>query len=371
MSVGGVPCPSLPGAQGATLIEGTTWAAVPVTLASDTLTIAGADPSFSGLAGLQLVPFGACGLNVDFGLSLLPATTFGAASGQAGRWNTAGPGATALLDLAGIACGARVDVLAASAGVPVASGSDDERLLGDCFYDPSGVWSARLSGIAVGDYLAFLYAPSDGAVATGLMAVGTSVVSSMPGEPASTLVHGTSWDTVPVSIVDGTLDLQGLWSGPAGLAGVQLVPVAGPSYCTPGTSASGCAALLTGLGAPSATAPSGFTLLAEDVEGAKDGLFFFGTNGRQANPWGNGGSVQCVVPPVKRCGLLIGVGTSGQCDGSFVQDLNALWCPACPGPAKNPGAGATVQIQLWYRDPLNTSNQTTSLSDAIEVSLAP
>ena len=30
-----------------------------------------------------------------------------------------------------------------------------------------------------------------------------------------------------------------------------------------------------------------------------------------------------------------------------------------------------MQIQFWYRDPLNTSNQTTSLSDAIEVGVCP
>jgi hypothetical protein len=29
------------------------------------------------------------------------------------------------------------------------------------------------------------------------------------------------------------------------------------------------------------------------------------------------------------------------------------------------------QAQLWYRDPLSTSNQTTSLSDAIEFVLDP
>jgi predicted DNA-binding protein with PD1-like motif len=35
-------------------------------------------------------------------------------------------------------------------------------------------------------------------------------------------------------------------------------------------------------------------------------------------------------------------------------------------PAKNPGVGALVQAQLWYRDPLNTSYRKTSFSDAIE-----
>jgi hypothetical protein len=138
------------------------------------------------------------------------------------------------------------------------------------------------------------------------------------------------------------------------------------SYCTPGTSASGCQALISAGGTPSATESKGFTLLAAGVEGQRNGLFFFGTSGSQANPWGNGTSYQCVVQPVRRAGAMPGTGTLGACDGSFVQDLNALWCPSCPKPAVNPGAGALVQAQLWYRDPQSTSNQTTSLSDAIE-----
>ena len=140
------------------------------------------------------------------------------------------------------------------------------------------------------------------------------------------------------------------------------------NYCTAGTSASGCQALISASGTPSATAPTGFFLNATGVEGAKDGLYFFGTNGRQANPWGTGSSFQCVVPPVARAGLLTGSGTTGLCDGAFSQDLNARWTAK---PAQNPGAGALVQAQLWYRDPLNTSNQTTSLSDAVEFTVCP
>ena len=138
------------------------------------------------------------------------------------------------------------------------------------------------------------------------------------------------------------------------------------TYCTSGTSASGCQALLSATGTASATAASGFVVLTTGVEGQKVGLLFFGTNGQQANSWGNGTSYQCVVPPVVRCGLLTGSGTTGLCDGVFSQDLNALWCSACPKPQKNPGAAVVVQAQLWYRDPFSTSNQTTSLSDAIE-----
>jgi uncharacterized delta-60 repeat protein len=139
-------------------------------------------------------------------------------------------------------------------------------------------------------------------------------------------------------------------------------------YCTSGTSASACHASISATGSPSATATSGFVVAAQGVEGSKDGLFYFGSNGRQANPWGNGTSFQCVVPPVVRAPLMSGTGTNGACDGSFTHDLNALWAVK---PAKNPGSGAVVQAQLWYRDPLNTSNQTTSLSNAIEFLVGP
>jgi len=142
-------------------------------------------------------------------------------------------------------------------------------------------------------------------------------------------------------------------------------------YCTAGTSASGCQASISSAGLASASATSGFDLLATSVEGQKDGLFFFGTHGRQANTWGSGTSFQCVLPPVRRAPLELGNGTTGLCDASFSRDLNALWCPTCSKPQKNPGAGAVVQAQLWYRDPFNTSNQTTSLSDAVEFLVVP
>jgi hypothetical protein len=153
------------------------------------------------------------------------------------------------------------------------------------------------------------------------------------------------------------------FSAAATLTSESGPPCTPTTYCTAGTSASGCQALLGATGVASATAPSGFVVTASGVEGQKDGLFFFGTNGQQANLWGNGTSYQCVVPPVKRCGLLAGPGTVGACDGSLELDLNAY---LRANPVKDPGIGAVVQIQLWYRDPANTSNQSTSLSNALE-----
>jgi hypothetical protein len=143
------------------------------------------------------------------------------------------------------------------------------------------------------------------------------------------------------------------------------------NYCTAGTSTSGCQALLSATGTASASAPSGFVLSTANIEGSKDGLFFFGINGRQANTWGNGTSFRCIVPPTKRMPLMAGVGSPGACDGSFSLDANAQWCPTCPKPNHNPGVGTVGQVQLWYRDPLNTSNQTTSFSDAVEFTTVP
>jgi hypothetical protein len=163
----------------------------------------------------------------------------------------------------------------------------------------------------------------------------------------------------------------GSWTVQTGTAPafeVSGIPDEAVPYCTAGVSASGCQATLSAPAAACASLNAGFFVVATNVEGDKDGVFFYGTNGRQANAWGNGTSYHCVIPPVKRGGMLDGTGTAGLCDGSFSQDLTAHWNA---NPQKNPGGGAVVQAQLWYRDPFSTSNQTTSLSDAIEFAILP
>ena len=158
----------------------------------------------------------------------------------------------------------------------------------------------------------------------------------------------------------------------AGSAYVYRISSPAPkSYCQAGTSASGCTATVGVSGSPSATAPSGFFLTAQNVEGARAGLFIYSGGPKHKVPWGNGTSFRCTTPPVSRSGPLPVSGTLGACDGSFSLDLNALWCPTCPKAASNPGEGAGVQVQLWYRDPLSTSNQATSFSDAVEFWVGP
>jgi murein tripeptide amidase MpaA len=151
---------------------------------------------------------------------------------------------------------------------------------------------------------------------------------------------------------------------------VALEPITASivSYCTAGTSASGCQASVSSSGSPSASAPSGFVVSAATVEGDVNGQFYYGTNGRSAGSWGNGTSFRCVLPPTWRAGVQSGSGAPGTCDGSFAQDLTVRWQAK---PNTNPGAGSVVQLQFWFRDPQNTSNQTTSFSDALEFGVCP
>jgi hypothetical protein len=185
---------------------------------------------------------------------------------------------------------------------------------------------------------------------------------------------GSTWFTPGANYLEFRVD-DPAGGGATGLLvadlAVQIGEQAWFGWCPAGISAGGCQPLLSSTGLASSTATSGFSLNTTGVEGAKDGLYYFGTNGRQANPWGTGTSLQCVVPPVVRLGVLSGTGTAGICDGTFSQDLNALWCSTCPAPVKFPGAGSVLVAQLWYRDPLNTSNQTTSQSNAIELCVGP
>ena len=53
------------------------------------------------------------------------------------------------------------------------------------------------------------------------------------------------------------------------------------------------------------------------------------------------------------------------------RDLNMGWCPSCPKPASNPGAGAIVQVQAWYRDGSALGATKTAMSDAIEFHILP
>ncbi|MCY3003564.1 MAG: hypothetical protein NTV21_17350 [Planctomycetota bacterium] len=141
-------------------------------------------------------------------------------------------------------------------------------------------------------------------------------------------------------------------------------------YCTAGTTSSGCVPSIAALGVPSASAPSGFTLVATGVEGQKSGLLFYGTSGAKASVWApSNSSVLCVKSPTQRTGSQSSGGTAGACDGALTLDL-AAWLSAHPAALGQPlVAGEFLWCQGWFRDPLVSG--TTQLTNALQARLCP
>lgn len=145
------------------------------------------------------------------------------------------------------------------------------------------------------------------------------------------------------------------------------------AYCTPSTTSSGCAPLVSASSsrASISAGPGSFVIRCDQVEGQKFGIFFYGLNGGQALPWWPGStSTFCVKTPTQRMRQINSGGQSNTCSGVCTEDffdyaLNfnplALGNPLTPGQRYN--------AQLWFRDP--AAPKTTNLSDALEFSLCP
>ena len=143
---------------------------------------------------------------------------------------------------------------------------------------------------------------------------------------------------------------------------------AGPdiaSYCTAGTTLSGCQASMSACGSASASNFGEFFVTASDVEGDRPGILFFGSAPNNA-PWGSSSSTLCVDPPVVRTGTQQAGGAPLTCQGILALDFSA-WMEAHP--TKAPPVGTTTYMQAWFRDP--ASPKGTSLSDAISFPIAP
>jgi hypothetical protein len=150
------------------------------------------------------------------------------------------------------------------------------------------------------------------------------------------------------------------------------------SYCTAGTTSSGCHATMGASGTASLANSSPFTLTCTNVEGNKNGIFFYGVTGRVASSWGIGGLTWlCVKAPTQRMLPLLGSGGApGTCTGSFSTDWNA-YVAANPAKPVNQALtfGTVVSSQAWFRDPASGTGplgaKGTALSDAIEFSVCP
>jgi hypothetical protein len=141
------------------------------------------------------------------------------------------------------------------------------------------------------------------------------------------------------------------------------------TYCTAGTTANGCNALMSATGTPSASAATAFTIQVDDLEGQKSGIVFYGLGGRLELPWGSGSSYRCVQIPIQRTPQQGTGGTVGACDGAMAVDWNA-YLASHPNALGQPfSAGAIVDAQAWFRDP--PSPLATSMSNGLEFCVGP
>jgi len=141
------------------------------------------------------------------------------------------------------------------------------------------------------------------------------------------------------------------------------------TYCTAGTTVSGCVPSISGQGAPSSSSPSGFDIVVDNVPAQRMGLIFYGQNAiPQPQPWGVGSaSYICIYYPVARTGAHNSGGTAGTCNGQLRVDFNAFM-------AANPLAlgspfhfGQVLHAQGWFRDP--GAAKQTNLSNALTFTL--
>jgi len=144
-------------------------------------------------------------------------------------------------------------------------------------------------------------------------------------------------------------------------------------HCAATVTSAGCEPQLAFTGLPRVSQNGGFVLTLSDAPNDKLGLFFYGLNGRQSVPFGNG--QMCVQPPVARLPIVATGGTpapASDCSGLAQIDMNAF-AAGLGGVAPLPQlqqVGQVVNVQFWGRDP-QAIGATTFLSEAVEYFVGP
>lgn len=156
---------------------------------------------------------------------------------------------------------------------------------------------------------------------------------------------------------------------------VELGPGSGgcpppTTYCTSkATSILGCLPAISFAGTPSASAGSGFDVLAGPVPGGNPGLFLYTTNGAATTPVQNAFGFLCITTGsgLFRIANQPSGGNNGVCNGQYSVDFNLH--VATQGQDAALVAGAQVDLQAWYRDPPNVG--TANLTEAGRFTLCP
>jgi hypothetical protein len=145
----------------------------------------------------------------------------------------------------------------------------------------------------------------------------------------------------------------------------MMVPT---TYCAAKVNSLGCTPYMGWVGAPSASAHSGFTVYGYNVRNNKSGLLFYGTHGQSSQPF-QGGTL-CVATPIKRTPSVNsgGTPTGNDCSGVYSLDMNAFahgHLGGSPLPALTV-SGTTVDCQWWGRDPGFPAPGNTTLTEGLE-----
>lgn len=188
------------------------------------------------------------------------------------------------------------------------------------------------------------------------------------------VLYGIRDELFTVDTSTGSLTLVGS-GGFFDVRGAEFTDVSAPTlYCTAkATSIAGCLPLLS---APSGTASLTAGAGSYDVScgplpgGPNFGALTYTTMGPLAVPLQNAFGWQCIptgVGYVVMTPPLVSGGTVGACSGAYTFDFGAYLA----GPHGDPNltAGATVDLQILYRDPANVG--TANLSSALGLVLAP
>jgi hypothetical protein len=125
------------------------------------------------------------------------------------------------------------------------------------------------------------------------------------------------------------------------------------TYCTSKPSSlAGCTPTIGFSGAPSLSAGSGFVVSAGPAPGGNNGLFLYTTQGAAAVPANLPFGFLCIQSPgFFRFAAQLGGGTPGLCNGQYSVDFNTYAATQVIDPLLV--AGASVDLQCWYRDPPN------------------
>ena len=316
--------------------------------------------------------------------TLVPSPGYGAATGQAGVWNTV-PYALAngpwgpLTDLAGnaTAASARTEGCGWDANCDItAYGPDVHALfasytLADCHGGPpTDTW---IRGLQPGHYEATLYGAqcfTPGNVITIFVnggQLGAPVSGSYNGSFASMTLGRFSFDLTN----SDTLGLRTVNTS-AGWCALQLTYFEFPTaYCTAKVNSLGCLPSISSSGTPSATSSSSFFVYCTNAINQKPGSLIYKVGGSAANLPFAGGTL-CIGPTGIRRTIPLTSGGSGlpvhDCSGGFALNMNGF-AQGLIGGNPDPALlvpGSRVRVQWWGRDQGFAPPDNSLLSDALE-----